>query len=146
MFLFAFSVSSSLNKMSQSVRETTQMILLLCFGNGSSISCCYTLVLTLTLTPPSNVDVFIKLFSPRRSATFIPSSLFHRPGRLPRSSVSIACKRWAWALRTIWTNSSLSKVRFHEGGHSRLGKLCKSLNSHFDNMWWQCVVMMNGQP
>lgn len=48
----------------------------------------------LALTPPSDVDVFIKLFSPRRRATFFPSSLFHRPVCLACSSLSEACKRF----------------------------------------------------
>lgn len=41
---------------------------------------------SLSAALPSN-ESFIKLFSPRNFATFVASSGFHRPARLPRSSV-----------------------------------------------------------
>lgn len=88
--------------------------------NRSSIS--FGRSCTLTWTLPSNVDVFIKVFSPRRLATFFPSSLFHRPVRLPCFSISIPCKRFkavqyikhiTSAPRPSELTAACQKVRFH---------------------------------
>lgn len=113
-----------------------------------------TISLTLTLAVPSDVDDFTKHFSASRPATFTPSSLFQRPARLPCCSASNACKRIQsgavnqthdMSSATIWTNSGLSKVRFR-GGSPQLGKLCKSLNSHFDTVLWERAAVMDGRP
>ena len=95
----------------------------------------------LTWTLPSNVDVLIKLFSPRSWATFFPSSLFHRHGLLPGSSASITCRTSRAVNQThntssaaIWSNNNVSEVRFHIGSPPLGGGV--GLNSPFDTRSW----------
>lgn len=106
------------------------------------------------LTLPSEVEDVIKLFSARRLATFTPSSLSQRRARLPCSSNSGACKKVKsnavnqahnMSPVAIWTNRGLSKVRFRAGS-PQLGKLCKSLNAHFDTVLWERAAVTDGRP
>lgn len=105
-------------------------------------------------TLPSEVEDVIKLFSARRLATFRPSSLSHRHARLPCCSNSGACKKVKsstvnqthnMSSVAIWTNRGLSKVRFRAGS-PQLGKLCKSLNAHFDTVLWERAAVTDGRP